>query len=141
MNKIQNNNFLLDLYLDHDPILSIHVTVFSFSPEGCFQRRKENSSETAELWDLLLSVHSGNSVECPPQCGCLRFSSFFPTHTAHRNALDTSAARKKKGLFCAVHLKPEPEKITFYTTDQKSTWFATRGRFSTLLCTTEGHRN
>lgn len=111
MNKIQNNNFLLALYLDHGPILSIHVTVFSFSPEGCFQRRKENSSETAELWDLLWSVHSGNSVECPPQCGCLRFSSFFPTHTAHRNALDTSAARKKKGLFCAVHCKnPNPRR-------------------------------
>lgn len=94
MNKIQNNDFLLALLRTRpDPFNTYH---FSLSSEGWFQRSKEKKNRPSEETGTSSSssAHSGNTVHL-----VWLFAFSFLSHTAHKNALDTSAARKKRG-FC-----------------------------------------
>lgn len=110
MNKIQNNYFPY-LNLEHGPSFSIHITIFFFRRLFPTQKRKK---EPAFRTKKKLTGSSSSTPETQSTlCGCLRFFSSFLSHTAHKTALDTSAARKK--VF-AVHLIIRTRLV--YTTDQ-----------------------
>lgn len=71
------------------------ISLFSFSLGLPSNAAKISLPKKLEL-ALLRSAHFGN-------CPLFAFFFFLP-HTAHKNALDTSAARKKRS-FCCVHRK------------------------------------
>lgn len=94
--------------LQHEPNFSIHITIFSSRGLLPTQERKKNSlSNKKKTRTGSFFVHTPETQST--LCGCLRFSSFL-SHTAHKTALDTSAARKRGYL----PFTNNPDQINFH---------------------------